>query len=223
MNQHRTRHKAGFSHLEVIAALAFSAVGVLVVAPRILEAFSDSKVNQAAALVKSLQNAVAKYGSDLGTIYPLSVAGVATPNGHHHEPSKTYQGSLAEALTLSKTAPPAASKAGLWRKFDGPYSAPLPGNPPLGMDLTLSALPSVAGNPTTTNSTFSLAGNQISGLPVGSSLVFVRFEGVDQREFEKLDSILDPGIGATPVKKSTLGKVKWDPLTNELLVYIAHR
>jgi type II secretory pathway pseudopilin PulG len=222
MNQPRNNRPGGFNAIEVIAALAISAFGVLVVAPHLLEAFSDSKVSQAVKLVKSLQNAVAKYGSDLGTIYPLSAVGVATPVGDPQAPEARHN-SLADVLVLSKTAPPAASKAGLWRKFDGPYAAPLPTNPPLGTDLILSAVPSVAGTPTTTNATFSLAGNPNAGLPTGSALVFVRFEGVEQREFEKLDSILDPGIGTTPVQKTTLGKVKWDPLTNGLLVYIAHR
>lgn len=223
MNQPRTNRDGGFSHIEVLAALTISALGVFAIAPRILDAFSDAKVNQAASLVKTIQYAVAKYAADLGTIYPLSPAGVATPFGDAPLRSDVYQGSLPEALSLSKTARPAASKAGLWRKFEGPYSRPLTGSAPLGTDMILSALPSVAGTPTTTNPTFSPAGNPNAGLPAGSPLVFVRFEGVERREFEKLDSILDPGIGSTPAKKAVLGKVKWDPLTNGLLVYVAHR
>jgi len=223
MNEPRLARQGGFSYIEVLAALALTAVVVAVVAPRILEAISDSKVNRAVSVIKSLQNAVAKYGSDLGTLYPLSAAGVATPNGDSLPLSEVYHGSLSEALTISKTAPPASSAAGLWRKFEGPYSAPLTGNPPLGTDLVLCAVPSVVGSPTRTNATFSLTASPNAGMAAGTQLVFARFEGVEHREFEKLDSILDPGIGSTPSQKTVLGKVKWDPLTSELTVYIAHR
>jgi hypothetical protein len=89
--------------------------------------------------------------------------------------------------------------------------------------MILCAVPSVAGSPTTTNATFALTTSLNAGLAAGTQLVFARFEGVEHREFEKLDSILDPGIGSTPSQKSVLGKVKWDPLTNDLMVYIAHR
>jgi type II secretory pathway pseudopilin PulG len=223
MNQPRPTSNGGFSYIEVIAALAFTALVVVEIAPRILEAISDSKINQAISAIKSLQNAVAKYSSDLGTLYPLSVAGVATPNGDSLPLTEIYQGSLPEALTLSKTAPPASSEAGLWRKFEGPYSAPLTRNSPLGTEMILCALPSIAGAPTTTNATFSLTASPNAGLAAGTQLVFVRFEGVEHREFEKLDSILDPGIGSAPGQKNVLGKVKWDPITDELMVYIAHR
>jgi hypothetical protein len=223
MNQTRSGRNGWFSHLEVIAALALAMFAVFQIAPRILDAISDSKINQAVSTLKSLQNAVAKYGADLGTLYPLSVAGVATPNGDSLPLSKVYHGSLQEALTLSKTAPPASSEAGLWRKFEGPYSAPLTRTPPLGTDMILCAVPSAAGSPTPTNATFSLTASPNAGLAVGTQLVFVRFEGVEHREFEKLDSILDPGIGSTPSQKYALGKVKWNPLTYDLMVYIAHR
>lgn len=223
MNRSGAAPKGGFSYIEVIAALALTAVVVLEVAPRLFESISDSKVNQAVAVVKSLQNAVTRYGGDLGTLYPLSTAGVATPNGRGGPPSKDYRGTMSDALLLSKTAPPASSEAGLWRKFGGPYTLPWRGTPPVGTNMSLVSVPSAAGSPTNNNPNFSLTGAPNTGLPAGSQLVYASFEGVDRREFDKLDSMLDPGIGASLDRKSVLGKVKWDPVTNVLLVYIAHR
>ena len=223
MSTVRPFRRGGFSYIELIGILALTAILVAAVAPRLLEAISDAKINRAVAVLKSLQTATAKYSADLGTLYPLSPAGVATPSPDGTPTEKGYGGSLPDALTLPKSGYPAITEAGLWRKFQGPYARAFPGTPPLGTTMTLSAVPSAPGTPTPGNATFTLTNNPNAGIAAGSPLVFARFEDVDRREFEKLDSILDPGIGATVEKKHHLGKVKWDPKTSALLVYIAHR
>ncbi len=223
MSKVRSRPRSGFSYIELIGILALTAILVVAVAPRLLEAISDAKINRTVAVLKSLQTATAKYSADLGTLYPLSPAGVATPSSDGTPTEKGYGGSLPDALTLPKSGFPAITEAGLWRKFQGPYAATFASTPPLGTTMTLSAIPSAPGSPTPSNATFTLTNNPNAGIAASSQLVFARFEDVGQREFEKLDSILDPGIGSTVAKKHSLGKVKWDPNTSNLLVYIAHR
>lgn len=223
MTRHRTASNRGLGILEFFGAMALTAIVVVLVAPRLLDAISNSKIDRAAATIKSLQIAMTRYHADLGTLLPLSPAGVATPNVGGFSPTDKYGGSMLEALLLSKTAPPAKTQSGLWRKFQGPYAKDLAGTPPLGIEMSLSAVPSVPGVPTAGNLNFSLSSPFNAGLPAGSQLVYAAFTEVEKREFEKLDDILDQGVGNTLETRERLGRVKWDPVTTTLLVYIAHK
>ncbi len=218
------RRFGGYTLIELIGALLISAGLVAVIAPRLFESISDSKVDQAARTIKALQFAVNRYHTDLGTFFPLNEVGIATPSSNGLCVPGSYQATLPATLSLSKTALPARTESGLWRKFQGPYTTTFPANPPLGKSpMMISAISTPPGMATGSNSTFSLGGNPEAGLPVGSQLVYVTFVGVEEREFEKLDSILDHGIGDNPASKEAMGKVKWDPNSGTLLVYIAHR
>lgn len=220
------RHPAsrlGFTLIEMIGVLAIIAILVAAVAPRIFDAISDSKITSATSMVKSLQSSVAKYYSDVGTLYPLDAAGVATPlaNGTSNA---TYGASMPDVLALPNSAAPANTGTGLWRKFRGPYTdAFTTANPPIGTAMTLSSVAAVAGNATTTNLNFSLANNLTSTFPAGTQIVFLTFSGVGRKEWEKIDGILDEGIGDVAASKQAMGKVKWNAASGNLMIYVAHK
>lgn len=220
---HRPGRRQGFTLIEMIGVLAIIAILVAAVAPRIFEAISDSKITSATSSIKTVQSAVAKYYSDVGSLYPLNAAGVPTAlaNGVSNA---VYGASLPDALALISTVAPANTGTGQWNKFRGPYTdAFTTTNPAIGTGVTLSAGPAVAGNATVNNLNFSLGNNATSTMPANSQLVYLTFTGVTQTEFTKIDGILDDGIGVTIANKEAWGKVKWDPANGNLMVYVASK
>lgn len=215
--------RAGFTLIEMIGVLAIIAILVAAVAPRIFDSISDSKITSATSSIKTLQSAVAKYYADVGSLYPLTAAGVATPLADGVS-NAAYGASMPDALALASTAAPANTGAGLWRKFRGPYTEGFTtANPPIGTSMTMSSVAAVAGALTATSLNFSLANNATTLFPANTQLVYVTFLGVGQKEFEKIDGILDEGIGATAAQKVLWGKVKWNAATSALMIYLAHK
>ncbi len=216
--------RRGFSILEMIGVLVMILILVAAVAPRIFEAIGDSKIKSATTTIKTLQSAVAKYFADIGTLYPLNDLGVAVPMANGVS-NADYGASMPDVLTLPSSASPATTGTGLWRKFRGPY---LDGfntaSSVIGTSVTVSSVASVASiTATVNNANFSLSNNATTTINSGSQLVFITYSGVSQKEFEKLDALLDEGIGGTSAEKEAWGKVKWDPATGNLMVYIAHK
>lgn len=220
----RPIRRMGFTLIEMIGVLAIIAILVAAVAPRIFEAIGDSKITSASTSIKTLQSATAKYYADVGTLYPLSAAGVATPlaNGVSNA---AYGASMPDALALSSTAAPATTGTGLWRKFRGPYTEAFnTASAVIGTGVTLSSVAAVAAAAATNNNVnFSLANNATTTLTAGAQLVYLTYTGVGQKEFEKLDGMLDEGIGGTLAEREAWGKIKWNPATGNLMVYIAHK
>lgn len=215
--------RAGFTLIEMIGVLAIIAILVAAVAPRIFDSISDSKITSATSSIKTLQSAVAKYYADVGTLYPLTAAGVATPLAAGVS-NAAYGASMPDVLSLASTAAPANTGAGLWRKFRGPYTEGFTtANPPIGTSMTMSSVAAVAGALTATSLNFSLANNATTLFPANTQLVLVTIAGVGQKEFEKIDGILDEGIGATSAQKVLWGKVKWNAATSDLMIYLAHK
>jgi len=224
--QHRIRRSA-FALVEMVGILALVALVVGFAAPRLFDAISESKIASTATSIKSLQSAVAKYDADMGTLFPLvgatgvpspsvGPAAVTTPDG--------YAGSLPDALVLSSSAPPANTGAGLWRKFRGPYIADFTtSNPPIGTSMTLNAELCHPAILTARSANFSLASNSASIFSAGTQVVYATYAGVTAKEFEKLDAMLDDGLGASQANRQLWGKVKWNAATGDLLVYIAHK
>ncbi len=216
--------RAGFTLIEMIGVLAIIAILVAAVAPRIFDSISDSKITSATGYIKTLQSAVAKYYADVGTLYPLTAAGAATPLAAGVS-NATYGASMPDVLSLASTAVPASTGAGLWRKFRGPYTEGFTTAtpPPIGASMTMSSVAAVAGALTATGFNFSLANNATTLFPANTQLVFVTIAGVSQKEFEKIDGILDEGIGATLAQRALWGKIKWNAATSDLMVYLAHK
>lgn len=221
---HNGVRRLGFTLIEMIGVLAIIAILVAAVAPRIFDAISDSKITSATTSIKSLQSAVAKYYADVGTLYPLaSATGVPTASTNGVT-GTAYAGSLPDALILSSSMAPASTGAGLWRKFRGPYADGFTtANPPIGTSMSITSGPCNAAALTALTANFSLANNATSIFPAGTQLVYANYVGVSAKEFEKIDGILDDGIGSTSAEKQLWGRVKWNAATSALMVYIAHK
>jgi len=215
--------RLGFTLIEMIGVLAIIAILVAAVAPRIFDAISDSRITAATTSIKSFQSAVAKYYADVGSLYPLAAATGVPTTSTNGVTGAAYAGSLPDALVLSSSAAPASTGTGLWRRFRGPYADGFTtANPPIGTSMTVSAEPCNAAALTALTANFSLANNATSIFPAGTQLVYATFAGVTSKEFDKIDGILDDGIGTTAATRQVWGRVKWNPATGNLMVYIAH-
>ena len=78
---------------------------------------------------------------------------------------------------------------------------------------------------TSTNLGWDLQGDDgLSDLATGSSVVYMKLEGLGEKDFLMLDNILDSGIGKTDSERKVRGQAKWDSVQNgTLLLYLADR
>ncbi len=54
-------------------------------------------------------------------------------------------------------------------------------------------------------------------------MAYIQVTGVTVGDAEEIDSIIDPGIGATQAERQLRGRVKYDTATSALFIYLAHR
>jgi prepilin-type N-terminal cleavage/methylation domain-containing protein len=208
--------RKGFTLIEMIGVLAIIAILVAAIAPRIFEAIDDSKVTSATASFKSMQGAVVKYYADVGALYPLNSA-TGVPAAVAAATSATANG-LPSVLVLQ--AAPVGT--GLWPRFRGPYMDNLnTNNPPLGQTMTVSAVAGVATALAAATATFDFNGDGTNDLTATNQVVFITLTGISERQFLKVDGIMDAGIGTDLATQSLQGKVKFAAGT--MYVYIAHK
>ncbi len=207
-------NERGFTLIEMIGVLAIIAILVAALSPRIFSAISDSKVTSFSTVVKTVQTATSKYYADVGTLFPLSAAGV---------PAADAAGTLLPGILVATTAP---STNGFWTKFRGPYLDKFSNtNPPIGRAMTMPAVIAVAGAVNAANVTnYDLNGDGTGDYPATCEIISIQLTGVSLNEFNKLDGILDEGIGASAAEKQARGKVKWaNAAGGTVRVFIAAR
>jgi prepilin-type N-terminal cleavage/methylation domain-containing protein len=208
------KNSSGFTLIEMIGVLAIIAILVAAISPRIFNAISDSKVTSFSTVIKTVQAATSKYYADVGSLFPLSAAGVPTTDA---------TGALLPGILTRTTAP---ATTGFWPKFRGPYLEKFANaNPPIGTTMIMPAVVAVAGVASAANVTnYDVNGDGTGDFPATCEVISLELTGVSQNEFDKLDGILDDGIGATAAEKQARGKVKWlNAAGGTLRVFLANR
>jgi prepilin-type N-terminal cleavage/methylation domain-containing protein len=208
------KNSSGFTLIEMIGVLAIIAILVAAISPRIFNAISDSKVTSFSTVVKTVQTATSKYYADIGSLLPLSPVGVPTVDA---------TGTLLPGILIRTTAP---ATTGFWPKFRGPYLDKFANtNPPIGTTMIMPAVVAVAGVANAANVTnYDVNGDGTGDFPATCEVISLQLTGVSMSEFDKLDGILDDGIGATAAEKQARGKVKWQNAAGGTLrVFLANR
>ena len=163
--------------------------------------------------------------ADVGTIQDLTAAGAPQIDAT----GASYPLTLTSRIPLDAGN---AGTAGAWRRFNGPYLEKfVAGAPAVGTSQVLS-VQNPAGDSTVaataTNFAFDLDnGGAANDTPDNGpeTMVVLQVVGVDQGDFEKVDSIFDEGVAGTAAEKLTKGRVKFDSTSTPTLmtVLIAYR
>jgi len=211
----------------MIGVLAIIAILVAAVAPRIFEAIEDSKVTSTATLIKAIQVATTKYFADMGTLNPINDPTQASPTPFFvaaNSDGNTVATALSTSLTYTKTA---TQDAGEWPRFRGPYLESFSvTDVPMGTSMRLSSMNSAgfgAAVNAANETNYDLSGDGNADISLNSRIVSLVITGVSQREWEKLDGIIDAaGVeGKTAAQRQAQGRVKY--ANGIVRVYIAHR
>ena len=214
---------AGFTLNEMIGVLAVIAILVALLLPKVFEIMAESKAKALVAATRTYETAIVGYYADIGSILPLDAGG--TPaiqvSGDSANPL-----SLPARLTLDKSDP-LNNGNNSWVKFNGPYLAKFSTNSPpgFGTSVTMRATNPAAYGTTVTATDrgwdFDNDGN--SDIPTNAKVVFLRFIDIENRDFERVDAILDPGFGTTAVERQVRGKVKYVSANKRMKIYLIHR
>ena len=205
------KKQVGFTLIEMIGVLAIIAILVGAVAPRIFEAIQESNANNASTLHKTVQTAVTKFYGDMKVLE--GVTGFATTNAIPlpFDPTIVDDGganSFSGLLLHSKTSTQTAQS---WAKFRGPYldkfvvtDAPVGDGMGIDVETTSGFEGAVAAN---NDENFDLNFNGTGDIANGNQVITLRYDDVSTNLFEKIDAIIDNGLGTNP---RLAGKVKYD-------------
>lgn len=210
--------QGGFTLIEMIGVLAIIAILSAAIAPRVFEVIADSRGTRMATEVRAIETAVTRYYGDVGTIQNLDSNG----NPATDAVGTAYVQTLTSRVPLD--TPPGTKNA--WRRFSGPYLEKfVPGAPAVGTGQALkveTALPAATAA-TVSNRAFDLDGtNATNDTPGGpQAVVYLEVTGVNQGDFDKVDSIFDEGVTGT---SALTGRVKYDAANNTTMrILIAYR
>ncbi len=220
MNRARKEH--GFTLIEMIGVLAVIAILVALLLPKVFEIMAESKANALVAAIRTYETAVVDYYSDISSLLPLNVTG--TPTAETTGDSATAI-SLPARLTLD-SSDALNTGANSWSRFRGPYLAKFVTTTPPGLGTAVympATTPVAYGTATTaTNIGWDLNNDGNSDIPSGANVVYVYFEGISDTDFDKVDAIIDPGMGTTTAQRVLRGRVKYDATTDEMMIYLNH-
>ena len=71
-----TRGSQGFTLVEMIGVLAIIAILMALLLPKVFQLIASANARSMAAAVRTYEMAVTSYFADVGSVYPLNVAGV---------------------------------------------------------------------------------------------------------------------------------------------------
>ena len=214
----------GFTLVEMIGVLAIIAILIALLLPKVFELIASSNARSLAAAIRTYETAAAKYYADIGTIWPLNVAGTPAQEGTGNSATAT---SLPARLTLDASDPLNVG-TNQWVRFRGPYLEKFNSNVPPGLGTTMfmpSQTAIALGAATTgTNRGWDLKGDDgNSDLPTGARVAWLRVDGISDTEFNELDGIIDAGIGTNLAERQLRGRVKYNPGNDRLMIYLAHQ
>lgn len=219
----KQQKQQGFTLIEMIGVLAIIAILVGAVAPRIFEAIQESKANNASTLHKTAVTAITKFYADVGYIGTTNNFQGATTMGtliNNITDGPAATNSFSGLLQFDKTSSTVTPDQS-WAKFRGPYlegftiTAP-PIGTEMGIDLDDAETPNAA--PAANNGNrFDLDFDGLSDIPDNAAIATLRYNDVSLDLFEKVDAIIDGGLGADP---TISGKVKYG--NGDLRIYIRH-
>lgn len=204
----------GFTLIEMIGVLAIIAILAAAIAPRVFEVIADSRGTRMATEVRAIETAVTRYYGDVGTIQDLDASGNPQDDGT----GNSYY------VTLTSRTP--LGTAGAWRRFSGPYLEKfVTGAPAIGTSqrLILEQATAAATAAAPGNAAFDLDGAGTSNDTPGGPqrVVYLQIVGVNQGDFDKVDSIFDEGVAGDP---NTTGRIKYDTANNNTVrILIAYR
>lgn len=217
------RTDTGFTLIEMIGVLSVIAILVALLLPKVFEIMAESNANAVAGAVKTYEVAIVDYFADIGSILPLDVAGIPTMEASGDSVNVE---SLGARLTLDKSDP-LNTGSNKWTTFNGPYLASFSSDNPPGLGakvfMPVRDGPAYGAATTATNRGYDFNGDGNSDIPTNSHVVFLRIRSVSLRNFERVDRILDPGIGSTSAERQLRGRVKYDAVTNRMRIYLIHK
>ena len=218
----RIRDTRGFTLIEMIGVLAVIAILVALLLPKVFEIMAESKANALVAAVRTYETAVVDYYSDVASLLPLNATGVPTAEATGDSATAT---SLPARLTLD-SSDALNTGANSWVKFKGPYLSQFVTNAPPGLGTTvfMPATTPVAYATATdaSNIGWDLNNDGNSDIPTGANVVYAYFTSISNADFEKVDAIIDPGIGTTAAQRQVRGRVKYDTSTSQMMIYLVH-